>query len=597
MYTAVQLKQQQLLRTKLYLQGTPTNERVVTLTREKRDVDLLVACDDECLPEDQIKDYDVLLQYDDVTEPSPGSFFRDFEREPCAYVCKIVGMNKTEGSNDVLDGEYTITSVEEPSDESHFETSNFSPYPPLRTMVGTRKNVSFSSSTIENVTTSYELPNATSPCPCKNTNTTTEITTTTARPTDVNVTENTTPNHQNSSTLLVLKDIQENSTVEFNLQSIVINETTTQKQQLFSVVPVIPKVIRFTVVEAEMAEAGVNTTLNSDKTQENNYKDIKNNVSLAFQSFLESLAPLESLGLGNIGLGNVTNLVSQNLTLTPWSPKLSHIAQEVPQEVSQTLPPQEPTITLPIMKTVNSDSTTKKSLIEEAFQLVSPISNSFLNSLQDDTSLTASNVIRNDSVIANFIGTATTTSTFMTTSPASDVSSTKNTEHLISTELIASNRSISDKNTTSKLEDYSKLIGVLTTASPIEVSNTTASSPSNETISSNSSDILTFSTNITHPIGNVSKPADINLHSSNQSLNNDSIVLETLNINKENSTSTEDYKLSQSNSTHLTNQTKFKDDVGKETGNHTTVKLPLDSSEISSTLSSILDNMKKNVTI
>lgn len=577
------------------MQGTPTNERVVTLRREKRDVDLLVACDDECLPEDQITDYDVLLQYDDVTEPSPGSFFRDFEREPCAYVCKIVGMNKTEGSNDVLDGEYTITSVEESSDESHFETSNFSPYPPLRTMVGTRKNVSFSSSTVENVTTSYELPNATSPCPCKNTNTTNETTTTTARPTDVNVTENTTLNQQNSTTLLVLKDIQENSTVQSDFQSIVINETTTQQQQLFSVVPVIPKVIRFTVVEAEMAEAGVNTTLNSDKTQENNYKDIKNNVSLAFQSFLESLAPLESLGLGNIGLGNVTNLVSQNLTLTPWSPKLSHIAQE--ELISQTLPPQEPTITLPIMKTVKSDSTTEKSLIEEAFQLVSPISNGLPNSLQDDTFLTASNVIRNDSVIANLIGTSTTRSTFMTTLPTSDVSSTKNTEHLISTELIVSNRSFSDQNTTSKLEDYSKTIGVLTTASSIEVSNTTASSPSNGTISSNSSDILTFSTNITHPIGNMSEPTDINLHSSNQSLNNDSIVLETLNSNKENNTSTEDYKLSQSNSTHLTNQTKFTDDVGKETGNHTTVKLPLDSSEISSTLSSISDNMKKNVTI
>lgn len=579
------------------MQGTPTNERVVTLRREKRDVDLLVACDDECLPEDQIKDYDVLLQYDDVTEPSPGSFFRDFEREPCAYVCKIVGMNKTEGSNDILDGEYTITSVEESPDESHFETSHFSQYPPLRTMVGTRKNVSFSSSTIENVTTSYELPNATSPCPCKNTNTTNEITTTTARPTNVNSTENTTLNHQNSSTLLVLKDIQENSTVEPDFQSIVINETTTQQQQLFSVVPVIPKVIRFTVVEAEMAEAGVNITLNSDKTQENNYKDIKNNVSLAFQSFLESLAPLESLGLGNIGLGNVTNLVSQNLTLTPWSPKLSHIAQEVPQEVSQTLPPQEPTITLPIMKTVNSDSTTKKSLFEEAFQLVSPISNSFLNSLQDDTSLTASNVIRNDSVIANLIATATTTSTFMTTSPTSDVSSAKHIEHLISTELTVPNRSISDQNTTSNLEDYSKLIGVLTTASSIEVDNTTASSPSNATISSNSSDILTFSTNITHPIGNVSKPTDINLHSSNQSLNNDSIVLDTLDSIKENNTSTEDYKLSQSNTTHLTNQTKFNDDVGRETGNHTTVKLPLGSTEISSTLSSISDNMKKNVTI
>lgn len=577
------------------MQGTPTNERVVTLRREKRDVDLLVACDDECLPEDQIKDYDVLLQYDDVTEQSPGSFFRDFEREPCSYVCKIVGMNKTEGSNDILDGEYTITSVEESSDENHFETSHFYHYPPLRTMVGTRKNVSFSSSTIENVTTSYELPNATSPCTCNNTNTTTEITTTTARPTDVNATENTTLNHQNSSTLLVLKDVQENSTVQFDFQRIVINETTTQQQQLFSVVPVIPKVIRFTVVEAEMAEAGVNTTLNSDKTQENNYKDIKNNVSLAFQSFLESLAPLESLGLGNIGLGNVTNLVSQNLTLTPWSPKLSHFAQE--EIISETLPPQEPTITLPIMKTVNSDSTTKKSLIEESFQLVSPISNSFLNSLQDDTSLTGSNVIRNDSVIADLIGTATTTSTLMTTSPTSAISSAKNIEHLISTEMIVSNRSISDQNTTSKLEDYSKLIGVLTTASSIEVSNTTASSPSNGTISSNSSDILTFSTNITHPIGNVSKPTDINLHSSNQSLNNDSIVLETLNSNKENNTSTEDYKLSQSNTTHLTNQTKFKDDVGRETGNHTTVKLPLGSSEISSTLSSISDNMKKNVTI
>lgn len=577
------------------MQVTPTNERVVTLRREKRDVDLLVACDDECLPEDQIKDYDVLLQYDDVTEQSPGSFFRDFEREPCSYVCKIVGMNKTEGSNDILDGEYTITSVEESSDENHFETSNFAHYPPLRTMVGTRKNVSFSSSTIENVTTSYELPNTTSPCPCKNTNTTNEITTTTARPADVNATENTTLNHQNSSTLLVLKDIHENSTVQSDLQRIVINETTTQQQQLFSVVPVIPKVIRFTVVEAEMAEAGVNTTLNSDKTKENNYKDIKNNVSLAFQSFLESLAPLESLGLGNIGLGNVTNLVSQNLTLTPWSPKLSHIAQEV--IISQTLPPKEPTITMSTMKTVNSDSTTKKSLIEESFQLVSPIFNSFPNPLQDDTSLTASNVIRNDSVIANLIGIATTSSTFMTNSPTSDVSSAKKTEHLISTELIASNRSISDQNTTSKLEDYSKLFGVLTTASSIEVSNTTASSPSNGTISSNSSDILTFSTNITHPIGNVSKPTDINLHSSNQSLNNDSIVLETLNSNKENNTSTEDYKLSQSNSTHLTNQTKFKDDVGRETGNHTTVKLPLGSSEISSNLSSISDNMKKNVTI
>lgn len=577
------------------MQGTPSNERVVTLRREKRDVDLLVACDDECLPEDQIKDYDVLLQYDDVTEPSPGSFFRDFEREPCAYVCKIVGMNKTEGSNDVLDGEYTITSVEESPDESDFETSHFSHYPPLRTTVGTRKNVSFSSSTIENVTTSYELPNATSPCTCNNTNTTNEITTTTARPTDANVTENTTLNHPNSSTLLVLKEIQENSTVQSDFQSIVINETTTQQQQLFSVVPVIPKVIRFTVVEAEMAEAGVNTTLNSDKTQENNYKDIKNNVSLAFQSFLESLAPLESLGLGNIGLGNATNLVSQNLTLTPWSPKLSHIAQE--EIISQTLPPQEPKITLPIMKTVHSDSTTKKSLIEEAFQLVSPISNGMLNSLQDDDSLTASNVIRNDSVIANFIGIATTTSTFMTTSPTADVSSTKNIEHLIPTELIVSNQSISDQNATSKLEDYSKLIGVLTTASPVEGSNATASSPSNGTISSNSSDILTFSTNITHPIGNVSKPTDINLHSSNQSLNNDSIVLETLNSNKENNTSTEDYKLSQSNTTHLTNQTKFKDDVGRETGNHTTVKLPLGFSEISSTLSSISDNIKKNVTI
>lgn len=577
------------------MQATPTNERVVTLRREKRDVDLLVACDDECLPEDQIKDYDVLLQYDDVTEQSPGSFFRDFEREPCSYVCKIVGMNKTEGSNDILDGEYTITSVEESPDESTFETSHFSHYPPLRTMVGTRKNVSFSSSTIENVTTSYELPNATSPCPCKNTNTTNEITTTTARHTDVNATENTTLNHQNSSTLLVLKDIHENSTVQSDLQRIVINETTTQQQQLFSVVPVIPKVIRFTVVEAEMAEAGVNTTLNSDKTQENNYKDIKNNVSLAFQSFLESLAPLESLGLGNIGLGNVTNLVSQNLTLTPWSPKLSQIAQEV--IISQTLPPQESTITMSTMKTVNSDSTTKKSLIEESFQLVSPISNSFLDPLLDDTSLTASNVIRNDSVIANLIGIATTSSTFMTNSPTSDVSSAKKTEHLISTELIASNRSISDQNTTSNLEDYSKLFGVLTTASSIEVSNTTESSPSNGTKSSNSSDILTFSTNITHPIGNVSKPTDINLHSSNQSLNNDSIVLDTLNSNKDNNTSTEDYKLSQSNTTHLTNQTKFKDDVSRETGNHTTVKLPLGSSEISSTLSSISDNMKKNVTI
>lgn len=583
---------------KSYLQGTPKNERKVTLRREKRDVDLLVACDDECLPEDQIKDYDVLLQYDDETEPGPGSFFVDFEREPCAFVCKIVGMNKTDGSNDILDGEFTITSVEESSDENDFETSNFFHYPPLRTMVGTRKNVSFSSTTkIENVTTSYELPNATSPCPCKNngTNTTKEITTTTPRPIAVNATESTTLSNKNSSSLLLIKDIQENATAKSDFQSIVINETTTQQQQLFSVVPVIPKVIRFTVVEAEMAEAGVNTTQNSDKTQDNNnYKDIKNNVSLAFQSFLESLAPLESLGLGNIGLGNVTHLVNQNFTLTPWSPKLSQIAEEV--IASQTLPPPEPTTTRPIIETLNSDRTTKKS-VEEAFQLVPSVSNSSLNSLQDDTSLlTTSNVITNVSVIANFNGAATTTPALMKASPTFDVSST-NIEHtIISTKSSKLNRSISDQNTSPKPEEFSKLIGVLTTESPKELSNTTTSSPSNGTISSNSSEILTSSTNITHSIGNVSNPTGINLHSSNKSLNNDSIVLDTLNSYKENNTTTEDYKLSQSNTTHSTNQTTFKDDVGKETGNHTIGKLPLDSGK-SSTLSSISDSMKKNVTI
>lgn len=580
---------------KLYLQGTPTNERKVTLRREKRDVDLLVACDDECLPEDQIKDYDVLLQYDDETEPGPGSFFVDFEREPCAFVCKIVGMNKTDGSNDILDGEFTITSVEESSDENDFETSNFSHYPPLRGMVGTRKNVSFSTTTIiENATASYELPNATSPCPCKNngTNTTKEITTTTPRPKDVNATECTTLSNKNSSSLLVIKDIQENATAKSDFQSTVINETTTQQQQLFSVVPVIPKVIRFTVVEAEMAEAGLNTTQNSDKTQDNNYKDIKNNVSLAFQSFLESLAPLESLGLGNIGLGNVTHLVNQNITLTPWSPKVSQIAEEV--IASQTLPPPEPTRTRPIIETLNSDRTTKKSLIEEAFHMVPPVSNSSLNSLQDDTSLlAASNVITD--VIANFNGAATTTPSLMKTSPTFDVSST-NIEHtIISTESSKLNRSISDQNTSSKPEDFSKLIGVLTTESPKELSNTTTSSPSNGTINYNSSEILTSSTNITHSIGNVSHSTDNNLHSSNKSLNNDSIVLDTLNSYKGNNTTTEDYKLSQSNTTHSTNQTTFKDDVGKETGNHTIGKLSLDLGK-SSTLSSISDSMKKNVT-
>lgn len=583
-----------------YFQGIATNERVVQLRREKRDVDLLVACDDECLPEDQIKDYDVLLQYDDETEPSPGSFLLDFEKEPsCAFVCKIVGMNKTEGSNDILDGEFTITSVEEASDENYFETSNFSHYPPLRTMVGMRKNVTFSTSSIENVTTSYELPNTTSPCSCKNNaaNTTNVTTTSTPNPKDVNVTESTTLSNQNASSLLVLKDIQDNSTVKTDFQRIIINETTTQ-QQLFSVVPVIPKIIRFTVVEAEMAEAGLNTTQNSDKTQENNYKDIKNNVSLAFKSFLESLAPLESLGLANIGLGNVTRLLAnQNFTLTTWSPPVSEITEEV--TVSQTLPLQEPARTRPTVETVNTDRTTTKSLIEDAFQLIPLVSDSILHSLQDDTSVTTSNVTTKSSVTADLNVTANTITTpsLMKTSPTFVVSST-NVEHsLISTsELIESNRSIAEQNTSSKPEDSSKLIGVLTTESPKESSNSTTSSPSNGTISSNSSVILTSLTNITHPIGNVSKPTDINLHNSNQSLKNESILLDALNSHKENNKTTKAYPSSQNITTHLTNQTKFKDDVGKDTGNHTIGKLPL-GSEKPPVLSNVSDNMKKNVTI
>lgn len=584
---------------KLYLQGTPTNERMVQLRREKRDVDLLVACDDECLPKGQIKDYDVLLQYDDDTESSQGSFLLDFEREPCAFVCKIVGMNKTtEGSNDILDGEFTITSVEDASDERNFETtSSFSHYPPLRKMVGLRKNVSFSSFITENVTTSLGLPNETFLCPCKynGTNTTNEITTSTPRPIDVNFTESTTLSNQNSSSLIPIIDIHENSTVKFDLKSMVINETTTQQQQLFSVVPVIPKFIRFTVVEAEMAESGVNKTQNSEKTQDNHYNDIKNNVSLAFQSFLESLAPLEGLGLGNIGLGNITHLVNQNLTLTPWSAKLSQIAEEVTE--TQPLPLQEPTRTDPIVETVNTDRTTKKSLIEEAFQLISPISDSSLNLLQDKTFLTALNALINGSVIANINATPTTTPSLVMNSPTFDATSENIVHSLITTELIQPNRSILDQNNSSEPEDFYKLIEVLAAESPKELSNAT-SSPSNGTISSNSSEISTSFTNITRAIGNVSKPTDIDLHSSNQSIHNDSVVLEAFNNYMGNITgiTIEDYPLVRRNTTHLTNQTTFKDDVGEEKGNHTIGKLP-DGSANSSTLSRISDNMKKNVTI
>lgn len=521
-------------------------------------MDILAACDEHCLPEDEIKDYDILLQYDDYPDSTPG--LQDSKRESCAFACKIVDMNQTKGLSDILGGQFTIMSVEELPNGNGVETSEGSSFSRLTAMVGLQKNVTFSPSIIENVTINSELLNQTSNC-CTNSGKHSTNETPTSTPIEINDTKSDITNK--------------------NTSSVFGKDTPAQKQQ-FSVVPVIPKVIRFTNVEVEMAEAGVNTTPSAEEKQAKSSFDVNNNASLILQSLIKHLTLqdeksskgiLEMLGLRNLSQENNTPLVNE--TLKSYS--LPNKVNSITEEAALSQPSQE-------RKVGNIGSSTTR------YMVTHPMRD---DSETTETNLKLSRMNTEDNILETLISLNQTKSQPKLVKENKNCSSSNKTDaNCNSFENSGPEMNVPNVLNNSSASPFIKGNNATKKEYPSSQNNTTHLinyAQSDDDIGEgtreyttkkeySSQDNMTLLINETQPKDNIGKVTGYHTNKPEYSSSQDNIttlITETQSeddISKatgEHTTKTE-YLLTQKNITHSINETQYEDDIGKVTVGHTT---------------------------
>lgn len=102
----------------MWLQACQARSDLVQLQhRLKRDLDIFAACDSNCITEEEVTDYDVLLEYEyEEEEETPNSFFT-YRKQPeskpktCIRACKFADPNQNVDFKDISIDAYTVTPV------------------------------------------------------------------------------------------------------------------------------------------------------------------------------------------------------------------------------------------------------------------------------------------------------------------------------------------------------------------------------------------------------------------------------------------------------------------------------------------------------